>query len=453
MKYDESVRTAPSESIYNGFPSQFEPRSLRPTVRWWVRETRSLSAANEAGWCNGVITFTQPRAKSQAKAKAVPKRRSRSPRREDHLSPITINELPRLKIEDILDQSCSLALSDRLALVNDSQSLGLLDNEIDYCLNTSKASVRENEKSYDNIVLESTWGIDCEWKPGTAFGMENPVSTLQLSTRRQTFLVDLQTISQAPMDLQNQLNTVLSKLFWSRHLHVVGYGVLHDIGKLAASFPQMTCFSRYRSVIDLQSVASTVYPKATRDLMSSLQKITAQLLQKRLDKTEQCSDWTTRPLSQDQLDYAMLDAAVLPHLVEIMVKNNPLVEGYSGQFFKVHSHLQTSIRFTKLAPATENYKYHVPTGSIKTILGEPWARQCWPSTEEEPSLPDLVPALESSETPRITRKEKAHLRKVGETVGGKRPKPIELRSLAGNLENLPIPGITLGYTRNLVSFV
>ncbi len=458
-KYEESIRFAPADTIYNGYPSQFQPRSLRPTVRWWIRETRSLSAANAAGYCDGEITFTQPRASVPKKTKKTAILTSlSSPRSEALPVPLKVEELPRLMIEEVLEESTT-PLLEKLILVNDFDTLALLEGEVDECLNYFSNPDMHMDKSYDDILLNSTWGIDCEWKPGVAFGIHNPVSTLQLSTRRKTFLVDLQSICQdsptGPCEQENleaRLDPILIKLFKSPTLPLLGYGILQDISKLAASFPHMKCFLDYTSVIDLQSVSSIVYSKASRENMSSLQKITAKLLKKQLDKSQQCSDWTQRPLSQDQIDYAMLDAAVLPQLLNTMVKQSTVVGGYNGQFFKIHSCLQSSIRYTKVDPAKENFVYDVSMGSIKTILGKEFARQCWASPHEAPAPPKLIPAQDILETSGPTRKERVHLRKVGDKVGSKRPKPVELKTLAGNLENLPIPGITLGYTKESCVF-
>merc|ERR1711865_528592 len=50
----------------------------------------------------------------------------------------------------------------------------------------------------------------------------------------------------------------------------------------------------------------------------------------------------------------------------------------------------------------------------------------------------------------------AHLKKI--SVGGvgskgkKRPKPIQLKNLCGNLDNLPTPGITIDYTKESCAF-
>ena len=448
VAYEESVRTAPTETIFNEMPSQFQPRSLRPTVRWWIREARSLVEANESGYMPGEdVTFTQPRSSSSRKLRNVPADRSPSPRRQR--CSIIIDELPRLTMADIWKESES-GISNRLVMVNDMESLHVLEEEVDASLNYTSDPNTQLATTYDEIMVQSAWAIDCEWKPGGSFGIDHPVATLQLSTTRKAFLVDVQSICQdfrarphTSTGLESQLDRTLAKIFASTRLPLLGYGVLQDVSKLAASFPHLKCFADYRCVIDLQTVASVVYPKGERQGMSSLQKMTATLLGKRLDKTEQCSNWTQRPLSRSQLDYALLDAAILSRLLKTMMKESSVIEGYNGQFFKIHTHLLSNIRYRQIVPPPEDQTYQIPMGTIKRLLGQQqFVRQCWPSMESEPGTPRLVPIhvvnKKDKETHRVNCGEKCE----------KRPKSVPLKTLAGNLGNLPIPGVTLGFTKD-----
>ena len=56
-----------------------------------------------------------------------------------------------------------------------------------------------------------------------------------------------------------------------------------------------------------------------RARLPSLRDCCATWLRRRLDKSEQCSDWDRRPLSASQLAYAALDASVLLPLHDAMV--------------------------------------------------------------------------------------------------------------------------------------
>ena len=50
----------------------------------------------------------------------------------------------------------------------------------------------------------------------------------------------------------------------------------------------------------------------------SLRTVCASWLRAQLDKAEQCSDWDRRPLTEAQVAYAALDAAVLLRLRDAM---------------------------------------------------------------------------------------------------------------------------------------
>lgn len=377
--YDESISKAPPSTVFNGIPSQFQPRSLRPTVRWWVREARSLSEANQAGYVPGEqITFTQPRPTNATKfGRAAPTSAFYGSRDLKNDNAV-MEHLPKLTIEDVSDDICHESLDEfGVVLVTNLESLQQLEKEVDACLAYFAIPSLHKDKSYYDILLNSTWAIDCEWKPGDSFGVDNPVATLQLSTQQNAFLVDLQSICQdyreAPHQatgLECHLDQVLSKIFASSQLPILGYGILQDVGKLAASFTHLKCLTKYTSVIDLQAVTSSFYPKGDRHNLSSLKKMTAHLLGKLMDKTEQCSDWTQRPLLESQINYAILDAAILPRLLKMMLKQNSNVEGYNGQFFRIHAHLLSTIRFQRVPPVSENLKYDIPMGTMKSLLGQ-----------------------------------------------------------------------------------
>jgi len=474
-EFQRSVERADPATIIHGVPTVFVPRSLRPTVRWWNRKDSSLENAN-SDTANDQITFTQPRAiKKKNKAEqqeytTKPRRQSSFPLRDELPDVGDIQQLERLTLDDVLGNAPN---DFKIRLVNCSGSIRQLERDIDEAIEALKAksdkSPNKTLPSKDATLVESSWGLDCEWKPGRECGKDSPVATLQLGTHQKAFLIDVQSICQAtsslegatqiePTVLEKQLNSTLSKLFRHPELPLLGFGVMQDLGKLAASYPHLLCFSEYSSVMDLQGVASTVYPKGSRPALSSLQKMVAILMTKRLDKTEQCSNWTVRPLSDSQIDYAALDAAVLPKLLQIMVQKSTTIKRYNGQFFSVHCNLQSNLRYLflediidKQDPSEANNDdkvvWKVPMGSVRQTLGKAVARQCWPSSQADPG----IPIRQQFQPHRMTKKERAHLAKVG-PQGVEKPKPIQLHTLTGNLDNLPMPGISLGYTKDSCAF-
>jgi integrase len=466
-EYEESVRLAPEESKINGIPTHFSPRSFRPTVRWWNRDDRSLAKANDDTSLDGQITFTQSRPCSQKAGVASTEKRAEETRSSKHVdaprfSEVDIDSLDLISIDDIV------GIESNKILVDDTESLRWFEEEVDKWISELNQDLESGINDDENILLNYAWGIDCEWKPGPDCGESSPVSTLQLGTRKKGFLIDLQTIgrNEEKLDkdelLERKLNTILLKLFRNPNISLVGYGVLQDLGKLAASFSHLECFSEFVSVLDLQSIASVIYKtKYDRKAVSSLQKMTAMLLNKRLDKVQQVSDWSRRPLSEEQISYAMLDASIIPLLLSALFDNNAVIEGHSGRFFTVHRNLISTIRYLPVEPCEDGYAYEIAYGSIKPTLGIAFARQSWPTKMklEPPEPPKLVRIQEipkgESSTPTKSKKERAHLRKLGADSAGnipKRPKPIPLKTLSGNLDNLPIPGISLGYTKESCAF-
>ncbi|CAJ1945075.1 unnamed protein product [Cylindrotheca closterium] len=445
---------------HGGYPTNFTPRSLRPTVRWWKREDQSLANAN-SGNLSGQITFTQPRITGCSRTKNVKVEKQQNRQRKNAqekvlFQKIDVEVFEKLTIDQILKPYPDQTIESSVTTVDSVSTLKLLDEEIDRTITLANGLVEDETYTTDDALVMATWGLDCEWLPGTDCGRDNPVSTLQLSSRSCSFLLDLQVICQAlhrepnggentATNIELQLNEVLGKLFNSHLLSIAGFGILQDLGKLMVSFPHLPCFSTYNSVIDLQAVSAIPLSKGERQNASSLQRMVGLMLQKKLDKTQQVSEWTRRPLSKEQFDYATLDAAVLPVLLQRLM-STPTIKRYNGQFFKTHSNLTSRSRFSFLDTKTETKEeggmtWHIPMGREATMFTRPIARQTWPSCQASPGEPKLVPIRTGP-----TKKERAHLKKVGTT--GEKPKPIQLSTLLANLDNLPIPGITLGYTKD-----
>lgn len=147
-------------------------------------------------------------------------------------------------------------------------------------------------------------GIDCEWRPYRGTGEEHSqsrVALLQIAMRHGVFLVDLQTLmAEVTRDpqLEVSLDALLGALFGSAVVVKVGFDVSSDLERLSASYPDMPCFRRVQSVLDLGRVPK---PGLTKTKNLSLSKLSVGLLGKGLDKTQQTSEWHLRPLTDDQV--------------------------------------------------------------------------------------------------------------------------------------------------------
>ena len=110
---------------------------------------------------------------------------------------------------------------------------------------------------------------------------------------------------------------------------------------------------------------------------------------KTVDKTFQVSDWMARPLTDDQKNYAALDAAVAPSLVEKALSSvnaniNPNVtkiERWDGD--EGLANVVNSMRFSFLE--TQDVK-SAKKLQAKQIVGDHWVvTQSWISGQDAPS--------------------------------------------------------------------
>ena len=184
--------------------------------------------------------------------------------------------------------------------INDSKSLLTLVNDF---------------KLFNNGLI----GLDSEWRPRLLNDEKNifyPVSILQLSLNDNIYIIDLQILNE-DNNLMTILNDALS-IFNDKNINVLGFGIKYDIEQLKNSYPLMNCFHMISNIIDIQSLYNNKM-KNNKKNHSSLSAICKQFYNIDMNKNEQLSTWHIRPLYQNQLIYAAIDAAILPILYEKII--------------------------------------------------------------------------------------------------------------------------------------
>ncbi|XP_016538743.2 uncharacterized protein LOC107839672 isoform X2 [Capsicum annuum] len=147
-------------------------------------------------------------------------------------------------------------------------------------------------------------GIDCEWKPNYEKGSSpNKVSIMQIASDNKVYILDLIKLYE---DAPDVLDDCLTHILHSPRVLKLGYNFQCDVKQLAQSYGQLQCFNHYDMLLDIQNVF-----KEPRGGLSGLAK---KILGTGLNKTRRNSNWEQRPLTQLQLEYAALDAAVLIHI-------------------------------------------------------------------------------------------------------------------------------------------
>jgi hypothetical protein len=152
---------------------------------------------------------------------------------------------------------------------------------------------------------ERIFGFDVEWadeKAGAAL--------LQISTTSKAILIDVIALSKS-MDGVEALESTVGRLFASTSSSlepavVVGFACRQDLAQLqATSCPRKEHWlTATTAVVDLKGCVKAPYGNL------GLARCCERYLGKPLDKSEQCSQWTRRPLSPEQRMYAALDAHV-----------------------------------------------------------------------------------------------------------------------------------------------
>ncbi|KAG5244734.1 exonuclease mut [Salix suchowensis] len=158
-------------------------------------------------------------------------------------------------------------------------------------------------------------GLDCEWKPNYVKGSKpNKVSIMQIASDKMVFIFDLIKLFE---DVPEILDNCLTRILQSPRILKLGYNFQCDMRQLAHSYGDLKCFNNYEKLLDVQNVF--------KEARGGLSGLAEKILGTGLNKTRRNSDWELRPLSQNQLEYAALDAAVLVHI-----------------FQRVHNHSQTA---------------------------------------------------------------------------------------------------------------
>ncbi|ONK63283.1 uncharacterized protein A4U43_C07F13370 [Asparagus officinalis] len=147
-------------------------------------------------------------------------------------------------------------------------------------------------------------GLDCEWKPNIEKGCQpNKVSIMQVASENRAFIFDLIKLYQ---DEPKALNNCFSRILCSPNILKLGYNLQCDLHQLSHSYGELECFRYYEMLLDIQ--------KLFNERSGGLSGLAQKILGAGLNKTRRNSNWEQRPLSQNQMEYAALDAAVLVHI-------------------------------------------------------------------------------------------------------------------------------------------
>jgi len=150
-------------------------------------------------------------------------------------------------------------------------------------------SVEAFEQEIGQIAQEQVLGFDTETRPSFKKGKVYPTSLIQISSLKQAWILRVKRIGY-PAPLLDLLSgeTPLK----------IGLGLQDDLRRLRADFQFEPC-----GFLDLQH-----YVPAFRIDEKGLKKISGIVLNRRISKSQQVSNWDADVLSEAQLRYAATDA-------------------------------------------------------------------------------------------------------------------------------------------------
>lgn len=171
-----------------------------------------------------------------------------------------------------------------------------------------------------SLTRSSLVGLDAEWKPVRQHQSSFPtVTLLQIACRVDSdsvvFLLDLLAI---PLISIHQL---LKQVFESTRILKLGFKFKQDLLYLSSTFESQGCdpgFDKVEPYIDIASIYSALQYKQTGKPSKSLAAICKDVLDVCLSKEQQCSDWSCRPLTEEQIRYAAADAHCLLMIFDVL---------------------------------------------------------------------------------------------------------------------------------------
>ncbi|KAG4969918.1 hypothetical protein AAZX31_13G062700 [Glycine max] len=174
------------------------------------------------------------------------------------------------------------------------------------------------------LTRTSVVGLDAEWKPVRRLFPR--VAVLQIACGDSAvFLLDLLSL---PL---SSLWAPLRELLLSPDILKLGFGFKQDLVYLSSTFASHGGFDKVEPYLDIKSVYNHLQhnKKHVPKQSKSLSTICAEVLGFSLSKELQCSDWSHRPLTEEQITYAAMDAHCLLDIFEVfqakVVKEGDLI--------------------------------------------------------------------------------------------------------------------------------
>ncbi|KAL6865050.1 hypothetical protein ACP4OV_016201 [Aristida adscensionis] len=176
-------------------------------------------------------------------------------------------------------------------------------------------------------------GMDCEWRPNFEKNSKpNKVSIIQIASDKIAFIFDLIKLYEDELKL---LDSCFRRIMCSANILKLGYDIQCDLHQLSLSYGDLECFQSYEMLLDMQ--------KMFKGVTGGLSGLAKEKLGVGLNKARRNSNWEQRPLSQNQKEYAALDAVVLVHIFREHIGRQPQFGVSEGCKVEWKSHIVSRV--------------------------------------------------------------------------------------------------------------
>ncbi|AQK93255.1 uncharacterized protein LOC100382828 [Zea mays] len=180
-------------------------------------------------------------------------------------------------------------------------------------------------------------GMDCEWRPNFEKNTKSSkVSIIQIASDKIAFIFDLIKLYE---DDPKALDSCLRRVMCSSKILKLGYDIQCDLHQLTRSYGELECFQSYEMVLDMQ--------KLFKGVTGGLSGLSKEILGAGLNKTRRNSNWEQRPLTQNQKEYAALDAVVLVHIFHEHMRRQAQFGVSEGSRVEWRSHVVSRVSCTR----------------------------------------------------------------------------------------------------------
>ncbi|KAL7299336.1 hypothetical protein TKK_0007911 [Trichogramma kaykai] len=195
-------------------------------------------------------------------------------------------------------------------------------NYYNLSLPRDKILIVDNREAFKNFLGIGLFnvdivGIDSEWKP--SFSIKKPeLALIQIATQSNIYILDVIKLGPGNPDLWTKLGT---NLLNNKDILKLGFGIVQDINVIQENLPALSNIKvSHDGYLDLSHLwkrlleedqFSFPYKGDENFTNENLSKLVELCFGAKLNKSNQFSNWERRPLRENQIIYAALDAYCL----------------------------------------------------------------------------------------------------------------------------------------------